>query len=136
MESQKTVQKRLFHDSPEDAATTDILACGGWKEVGHALRPDLTPQNAAAWARCCCNPDRAERFNPGQWILIKLMAKRNNSFAIVEYENQTLGCETKWLDPENEREQLQREFIDSVQLQRKLLERLEQLQSPHLRVAK
>lgn len=129
METSKALQTKLFHDSPEDAMTTDVLAAGGYKKVGHHLRVDLTPEQAAAWIRACLNVERNEKLSPGQVMRIKEMAKEVGSTATVQYEDQVLGKRSTWVEPEDELEQIERENNEMLKTLLRRQERAEQLRS-------
>lgn len=121
VETQKSLQNKLFHDSPEDALTTDVLAAGGWKKVGHHLRPDLTPDQAAAWLRACLNVERNEKLSPGQVIDIKRLAKEHDSTATIDYESQLLSYRVEWITPEDELNELQHRIANNMEsLQREI----------------
>lgn len=102
METPKSPQNKLFHDSPEDALTTDVLAAGGYKKVGHHIRKDLTPEQAAAWLRACLNVERLEKLGPGHVMEIKRLAKSVDSYATITYESSALGFDVVWLTPQDE----------------------------------
>lgn len=129
VETRKTLQNKLFHDSPEDALTTDVLASGGYKKVGHKLRPDLTPEQAAAWLRACLNVERQEKLSPGQVLEIKRDAKAIGSTAAIDYDAQELAYRIEHVEPEDEAEQIERE--NNVMLKEiiRRQERLEQLRT-------
>lgn len=111
METLRTLQNKLFHDSPEDALTTDVLAAGGYKKVGSHLRTDLTPEQAAAWLRACLNVERAEKLGPGHVIEIKRLAKESGSHATIDYEASELSFQVEWVEPEAELTKLLREYL-------------------------
>lgn len=131
METMKPLQNKLFHESVEDALTTDVLAAGGYKRVGHTLRSDLTPEHAAAWLRACLNVERAEKLSPGHVLHIKRIAKEHDSSAAIDYEAQQLGYQLTWVSPEDERDQLERENHEMLQRILRNQERAEQLRAAH-----
>lgn len=136
METRKTLQNKLFHDSPEDALTTDVLASGGYKKVGHKLRPDLTPEQAAAWLRACLNVERQEKLSPGQVIEIKRDAKAIGSTAAIDYDAQQLAYEVTHVDPEDELERIERENNELLKRIARQMERAEQLRGSRLKAVK
>jgi len=117
MEATKPLQNKLFHETIEDAITTDVLAAGGYKKVGHDLRSDLTPETAAAWLRACLNVERAEKLSPGHVLQIKRMAKQAGSTAAIQYEAQQLHFQVTWIEPEDELTKLLREYLGDQQRQ-------------------
>ena len=132
METQKSLQNKLFHDTPEDALTTDVLAAGGYKKVGHHLRPDLTPEQASAWLRACLNVERNEKLSPGQVLDIKRVAKEHDSFATITYDAQQLGYAVEWIQPADELATLVTNVSDDIERIEARQRRIEQiLQSMH-----
>jgi hypothetical protein len=132
MEATKPLQIKLFHETIEDAITTDVLAAGGYKKVGHSLRTDLSPEHAAAWLRACLNVERAEKLSPGHVLHIKRIAKQHNSHATIDYESQQLSYRVEWVNPVDELEQIERENNEMLRVILKRTERAEQLRSVQL----
>lgn len=107
-------QETLFHEDIWEALSTDIMAAGGWKEVGHALHPKKSPQAAAEYLKCQVNPVRAEKLDAEEIALIKKLAKAKNSFATHFFECDDLGMtHGQSIEPEDEKARLQREFIET-----------------------
>jgi hypothetical protein len=59
-----------FYESAEDALRAAVMALGGTKQVGHALWPDKTVDNAGRLLSDCLNTGRAEKLEPSQVLLI------------------------------------------------------------------
>lgn len=116
--------------------TTDVLACGGYKKVGHKLRPDLTPEQAAAWLRACLNVERQEKLSPGQVLEIKRDAKSIGSTAAIDYDAEQLAYAVTHIEPEDELEQIERENNELFKEIIRRQERAEQLRSKTLRAVK
>ena len=127
METMKPLQNKLFHESVEDALTTDVLAAGGYKRVGHTLRMDLSPEHAAAWLRACLNVERAEKLSPGHVLQIKRMAKEAGSTAAIQYEGEQLHFQVTWIEPEDELAKLLREYLGDQQKQGHRKDRIDAL---------
>lgn len=109
-------QNALFYECVEDAIKDDITALGGPKKAAEVFFPDKTVEQGAALLRAWWNPERSERPSPSQYILLKARARDVNSFACVQYEEQTLSCKVTWINPVDEQEQLDREIRDLLQI--------------------
>lgn len=107
--------------------TTDVLAAGGYKKVGHHLRSDLTPEQSAAWLRACLNVDRNEKLSPGQVLEIKRLAKEHDSFASIHYDAQQLGYTPEWIEPESELAALMSNVSEDIERIESRQRRIEQL---------
>lgn len=125
----------MFSDL-DDAIAGAVLALGGWKKVGCLLRPELSckPDLAAQWLRDCLNPEKRERLNPHQVIHLLKLARGAGYHAAKHWIDSELGYEQgRPLDPHDEREQLQRDFIAAVQMSHRIAERLDRLVQPPLK---
>lgn len=108
-------QNTLFHEDIYDALNTDIMACGGKKVVGNALRPKLAVNAAGEWVANCLNRTRAEKFDAEDILFIKTLAKQAGSFATYFFEADQIGMTHALpIEPEDEKARLQREFINAV----------------------
>lgn len=63
-----------LHELPEDCLTRAVEAAGGNKVVGHRLRPELSPPDAAKWLSRCLSDGHAQRLNYAQERLIYRLA--------------------------------------------------------------
>lgn len=128
----------VFQDF-DDAIAGAVAALGGFKRVGCRLRPELDckPDLAAQWLRDCLNPEKRERLNPHQVVLLLRLAKETGYHAAKHWLDAELGYEPgKPLNPVDERTRVQREFIDAVHESRRLADRLERLTQPPLQAVK
>lgn len=123
----------MFSDF-DDALSGAVMALGGWKKVGCLLRPELAPKPdiAAQWVRDCLNPDKRERLNPHQLLLLMRLGREAGYHATKYWLDAELGYEQgSPLDPRDEAAKLQRDFIAAIQLSKALAEKMERLtQSP------
>lgn len=64
-------QNKLFITDIYDALGDIVRALGGPKDVGPAMRPEKTIEDAAGWVKDCLNRNRREKFDPEQilWLL-------------------------------------------------------------------
>lgn len=120
------MQLELIHESIDDALGFLVQALGGAKKVGALLKPELPVDQSAQWVRDCLNTTRRERFSPSHVIWL-LRAGRN---AGVHSAMSFIAAECGYtdpapLDPDDERAELQREFIAAEQRMSKLVARLE-----------
>lgn len=118
-----------------DALDGVVHALGGYKKVGVMLRPELRekPVAAAQWLRDCLNPDRAERLNPDQVVLLLRLAKAEGYHAAKHWLDAEIGYEQgKPLNPHDEAANLQQRGADLARELRSITDRLERIASPPL----
>lgn len=123
----------------DDALSGAVMALGGWKKVGCLLRPEFErkPDIAAQWVRDCLNPDKRERLNPHQLLLLMRLAREAGYHATKHWFDAELGYEPgRPLDPKDEQAQLQRDFIAAVQASERIAERLTKLTQPPLQAVR
>src|ERR1700730_16894009 len=116
-----THQAALFHDSIYDALKADVSAAGGIKEVARRLWP--AHADAAAKLRACLADGHAQKLDIEEILAIKGFAKAVGSFATVTHESQVLAFKVEWIAPEDEKAELQRQFIENVRVQQDLVRR-------------
>lgn len=78
-------QVPLFFESPEEALSHLVGALGGAKTVAAAMRPDLSPDNAARWLKDCLNADRRERLAPGQVMYLLRLGREHGIHDAMNY---------------------------------------------------
>jgi len=119
----------LFEDI-DDAMVGVVTALGGPKKIGSMLRPDLAhrPEACSQWVRDCLNPEKRERFSPQQIFRLLRLARDAGYHAAKHWIDCELGYEpSKPIEPHDELVTLQRQFINSVAEQRRMVERIERL---------
>jgi len=104
-----------IYESLNDALTSTVKALGGFKKVGPKLRPEMTGDGAAQWLRDCLNPDRRERLNPDQVLLLLREAKIAGFHALMDYVAFDAGYKAKPVNPESQEAELQQRFVDAVE---------------------
>jgi hypothetical protein len=120
-------QSRLFITDIYDALGDLVRALGGPKDVGPALKPEKTIDDAAGWVKDCLNRNRREKFDAEQilWLL-----KRGRE----------VGCHDpiKWIcenagytppepkEPETELTKLLREYVEIENRRATLQPRIEE----------
>lgn len=120
----------LFYESWEDALRDDVRALGGSKVVAASLWPEKTdPIAARNKLNDAMNTERRERLTQEQELFIMRRAKEVRGFsAAMFFLCDEVGTERpKSKDPQDETAALQREFIESVRRNERILHRMEAL---------
>lgn len=105
----------LFVDDYYDAVRAAVEGLGGYKRVGHDMRPDLSVDAAGRWLADCINPDKREKLSLTELAYIRKAARQAGVHVLAAYEMQDSGyAPPQPVAPEDEAAQLQREFIASV----------------------
>jgi len=121
-------QPRLIYDDLNDAFGDLVRALGGPKVVGAKLRPELPMEQAANWVRDCLNAHRRETFHPEQMVLLLRLGREAGFHAAKQFLDDDTGyTRSQPRDPQDELAELQRTYIDSVNLQRQIADRMERL---------
>lgn len=123
-------QQTLFVEDIWQALTDCVRAMGGAKVVGSRLRPEIDPQDAGKWLLDCLNPSRKEKLCVEQVMWLLRESRTANCHVAMNFIAGTSGYTAPQpTDPEDQKAQLQRDFMQSVELQRQILARLERLSS-------
>lgn len=105
----------LFLDNYHDAVRYAIEGLGGFKRVGHDMRPDLSVEAAGRWLADCCNPDKREKLSLTELAYIRKTARAAGVHVLAAYELQEAGyAPPQPVAKEDEAAQLQRDFIAAV----------------------
>ena len=121
-------QVPMFFEKVEDALGFVISALGGAKSVGCKLRTDLPPEAAARWLLDCLNTDRPAFLHPGHITALLRMAREAGIHNAMEWICQDTGyAKPVPVEPQDEQAVLMRSFVQSVDMQRNIVSRLEQL---------
>jgi hypothetical protein len=84
-----------IYDRLEDALDETIRACGGRKAVSAEMWKDKSARDAHNLIDACLNPDRRERFTPGQVVYLTRLGAANNCHAIMQYLALECGYDVK-----------------------------------------
>lgn len=123
-----TQQARLaIYEDETDALRELVRELGGTKVVGVLLRPDLAADRAGAWLKDCLNPERPERLQPSQLFHLLRMGHDRGVHGPAEFILGNVGYSIQPIEPQDEMAALQRTYIESVQLQRRIADRMERL---------
>lgn len=121
-------QPRLaLYEDETDALRELVRELGGTKIVGSLLRPDLAPDRAGAWLKDCLNPERPERLQPSQLFHLLKLGHDKSIHGPCEFILGNVGYAVSPIEPEDEKAALQRAYIESVNVQRRIVERMERL---------
>lgn len=111
----ETNQIPLFFDTYEDAIRDTVAALRGFKAVGVLLWPAVPADDAGRKLAACLDPDKREKLSLGELQLIRREARKAGVHILAHYEARDAGyAEPQPLNPEDERAQLEREFIAAV----------------------
>lgn len=123
-----TEQPPLFVESWEEACSALIVALGGRKKVGTALRPELGAEAAARWLSDCLNADKREHFTIEQVAWLRREGREIGCHILMHYEAREAGyADPQTVDPEDEIAELQRAVITRVDELKRLVPRIENL---------
>lgn len=113
-------------DNINDALIACVKALGGSKQVGPLLWPDKTPEAAQRLLLDCLNEDRAAHLTPDQVVMVLRLARARSCHVGVDFILSSLGyAPTLPVEPKDEAAELQREYIQAIELQRSIAERIE-----------
>lgn len=122
-------QTELWHDCVEDALRAVVVALGGSKRVGSELWPAKPVADAARLLNHCLDPERPEKLELSQVVWLLAHGRQAQCHVGMEFIAEAAGYQATPVDPETERDRLQREFIESVRASQRIAERLEGLGS-------
>lgn len=128
-------QRLAIYEDETDALRELVRELGGNKVVGPMLRPDLAPDRAGAWLKDCLNPERAERLQPSQLFMLLRLGHDRAIHGPCEFVLANVGYAITPIEPQDEAAELQRAFIESVNYQRRIVERMERLSIAAVRSA-
>lgn len=123
-----------FYESVNDALQAAVVALGGFKKVGPALRPELPQDQAAQWLRDCLNPVRRENLRPEQLLLLIREARKAGWHSLMNYVAADAGYRATPVDAEQQQRDLQETIAAGVeQLNRQMAALARLNQSANLR---
>ena len=121
-------QPKLHYDDFDDALTDLVMGLGGFKKVGPQLWPALPAEDAAQRLRHALNKSRREKLSQHELLALLRFGKQIGCHAAKHYLDDEAGyARGVPVDPRDRVSALQREFIESVQNQERLLEELKRL---------
>ena len=120
-------QYELIHESINDALREVVQALGGTKKVGSLLKPDRTIDEASRWVSDCLNTERRERFDPDQVLWLLCAGCKIGCHGAMYYIARNAGYAATPVDPQDERADLQRQFIEATKHLSMMAARIETL---------
>ena len=118
----------LFVEDYYEAIRATVQALGGFKAVGHELKPELAPDAAGRWLADCCNPEKRETLSPPKLAYLRRRARMACVHILAAYEMRDAGYgEPQPLEPEDERAALMRQFVEASKGMRSLVADLQRL---------
>lgn len=121
-----SMQVPLFVEDYNEAIRATVNALGGFKKVGHELKPDKSVDEAGRWLNDCCNPEKREKLSPPELAYIRRKGRENGCHILAAYEAQEAGyAPPQPIEPEDERAALQREFVQATKAFTMLATRME-----------
>lgn len=113
-------------ESFNDALIECVKSAGGSKTVASILWPEKPIHQAQQLLLACLNIERPEKLNPEQALLIIKLAKDTGLHTGIEYICHTLSYTMPQpIQPDDEKAQLQREFIEAQKSFAALSKRME-----------
>lgn len=123
-----TDQLPLFCDDVYEALSATVLAIGGFKRIGSALRPELPIDQAGRWLSDCCNPNRDHELKPSHLALVRKLARDAGCHILAAFEAREAGyADPVPLEPEDQRADLERQFLTGAEQLKAMLLRIEKL---------
>lgn len=124
----------LFMTDVYDALGDLVRASGGPKDVGLALRPHKSADDAAQWVKDCLNRNRREKFDPEEvmWLLKK--GREKGCHAPIQFMCEQCGyTPPEPVNAEDELSRMLREYLEIEQRRSALQPRIEEAR---LKIAK
>lgn len=130
-------QPALFHESINDALRELVASMGGTKLVGSRMRPELPADHAGRWLNDCLNESRREHLTPEQVMWLLREGRQIGAHGAMGWIPGEAGYTAPQpLEPDDERSQLQREYIEAAKHMAKVAERIERVAAmPNIRAA-
>lgn len=124
-------QVPLFVDSVYEGFDALVLGCGGYKKVAAILWPTLPVDRAARDLADCLNPDNARKLSLDEVMLLLQLGRSQGVHIAAAFINERAGYAPPVpVDPETEKQRLQREFVAGVAQLSKIGERISKLVTP------
>jgi hypothetical protein len=112
-------------ESLNDALIECVKAAGGSKTVASILWPEKPLNDAQRLLLACLNTERSEKLCPNQTLLILKLAKDAGSHVGINFICNSLNYSVPTpIEPEDEKAQLMREFIQAQKAMTQLADKL------------
>lgn len=114
-----------------DALVRRVQAAGGFKAVGKRLWPEKGNDTAQRALLDSLNPDRPAHLTPEQMLFVIKLARDEGCHEGMEALCSLLGyAPTTPIDAEDERAELQRQYILAAKTMGRIAQRIEELAAP------
>ena len=120
-------QKKLFHDDIYDAVRDAVQVLGGSKEVGYMLWPSKPITEAGQYLNRCLDSDRSEKLSLDELMMICKKSAEKGCHTIASYIGAEAGYKFIPVQPEDEKAELQKAFIQNIHTAEQIVKRLEVL---------
>lgn len=119
-----------FYEDMNDALREAVRAIGGNKKAGPKLWPELLEEQAANRLRDSLNPEKRDKLSPEQVMLLLRLAGQAGFHGAMGFVAYTAGYEApRPVLPEDQENQLQRQFVDAVQALQQIQHQLTKVQA-------
>ena len=121
-------QQPLFFEDVFDALRHVVQCAGGAKKVGSKLFPEKSPDQAGRFLMDCLNSSRAEKLDAEQIIVLLRFGHDCGCHAGVKFISRAAGySEPEPIEPDDEKAELQRQFIAATRSLKTLSDRIESI---------
>ena len=121
-------QHQLFIESLAESLAELVQQLGGAKAAGLELWPEKTAGEAGKHLLNCLNPDHSQKLSLEQIDFLISRGKQKNAHVVLQYLGKQYGYQITPIEPEDEKAQLQRDYIQAVGVLEELKKRLNKLQ--------
>lgn len=123
-------QPPLFCDTIADALRDVIRTAGGAKAVGALLWPSLPADQASSRVNDSLNPDRRQHFSEHELLHLLSIGRRHGCHTAMQFIARTTGySDPQPVEPSDQLQALQREFIEQARALKALSARIETISS-------
>ena len=120
-------QQRLIHEDIYEAGKDVVKALGGSKTVASRFWPEKPLDKSVPLLNNCLDRNRLEKLDPEQWMLLEKWGREINCHILMNFRCQETGYKCEPVNPEDEIAKLQRAYIDAVEMQKQIVDRMEKL---------
>lgn len=125
------MQEELFIEDIWTAVRAIVDRAGGLKGVGSKLWPAKTPVAAGQWLSDCLNPDRPAKLDPDELVALLKIGREHEVHTLIHYLADEAGYSRPTpISPEDERAQLERQYIEATKALGRIVSRMERISGP------
>jgi hypothetical protein len=120
-------QINLIIDSLNDAIR-DTARAIGFKRIAKEIWPVKNEEAAARHLNDCLNPDRPQELSNAEMMLIARRGREIGCHILISYLNADAGYAPPIpVDPEDQKAELMRQYIEATKDSRRIAEKMERL---------